>query len=271
MSPFMFSAASASEAARTLREIARPGELDRTGASAPVVLNDLRVAALSMRQVVDQLAFAHTDPGLPAQVREAALATADELHQAGTVLDDLTERLNAAELAAEKVTTIDTGPVRQWVPVANLHGDQAAEALHLLDTEGPEGAAVFLSQWDSGIDTDDQALDQRRTRAQLPLAAGDQAVTFDAYTIVANPEAGQIAMYRLADDLPSMAVIEAQDRLPTINTAPVEQQPVQPQTRRAARQQTESRHAHKPAPGRSWFDPPTTGGPSQGPNRGRSL
>jgi len=259
MSPFTIPAASASEAARTLHELARLGELDRTGNPAPVVIGDLRSAALSIRQIVDQLAFAHTAPGIPAAARADALATADELHHSGTILDDLLTHLDAAEQAADQVTTTaaDTGSAREWVSVASLHGDQATEALRLLEDEGPEGAVVFCSQWDSGIDTDDEAIETRRTRSSLPLAAGDQAVTVDAYTLVANPEAGHVAMYRLIDDLPSMAIIEAQDRLTTPTpSVPVEGEQVAPVSRRAAREQTQSRPPRTASGGRGSTRPP---------------
>lgn len=274
MPPLTVPAASASEAARTLRELARLGELDRTGNPAPVVIGDLRSAVLSMRQIVDQLAFAYASP---AAVRADALAIADELHHSGTILDDLLTHLDAAEQAADQVTTTaETGPAREWVSVASLHGDHAAEALDLLEEEGPEGAVVFCSQWDAGIDTDDEAIEARRTRPSLPLAAGDQAVTVDAYTLVTNPEARQVAMYRLIDDLPSMAIIEAQDRLtaprpetPTPTpSVPVEGEQAAPVSRRAAREQTQTRPPC-PASGGSWFDPPTTGGTSRG--QGRSI
>ena len=42
MSPLTVPAASASEAARTLHELAPLGELDRTGKPAPLVIGDLR-------------------------------------------------------------------------------------------------------------------------------------------------------------------------------------------------------------------------------------
>lgn len=275
MSSLTVPAASASEAARTLRELARLGELDRTGRAAPVVIGDLRSAVLSMRQIVDQLAFAHTSPAIPAAARADALATADELHHSGTILDDLITRLDAAEQAADQVTTTaETGPAREWVNVTSLHGDHATEALRLMEEEGPEGAVVFCSQWDTGIDTDDEAIEARRTRAHLPLAAGDQAVTVDAYTLVTNREAGQVAMYRLIDDLPSMAIIEAQDRLTTpipetpTPSVPVEGEQAAPSSRRAPREQAEPR-TRRTASGGSWFDPPTTGGASRG--QGRSL
>lgn len=275
MSPLTVPAASASEAARTLHELARLGELDRTGNPAPLVIGDLRSAVLSMRQIVDQLAFAHTSPAIPAAARADALATADELHHSGTILDDLLTRLDAAEQAADQVTiTAETGPAREWVSVASLHGDHAAEALELLEEEGPEGAVAFCSQWDAGIDTDDEAIEARRTRAHLPLAAGDQAVTVDAYTLVTNPEARQVAMYRLIDDLPSMAIIEAQDRLTTPTpatptpTASARDAQAAPGSRRAPREQAEPR-TRRTASSSSWFDPPTTGGASRGP--GRSL
>lgn len=101
-----YPAAYAAEAARNLRALAATGNLHATG---PLIA-ELRDAATAMRQVLDQLATARTLPGDP-----AATAAADELHQAGTALDETATRLTSATQTTEPAKTQDrfsgTSPV----------------------------------------------------------------------------------------------------------------------------------------------------------------
>lgn len=269
----------ASEAARNLRELAGAGPFATTDPGTGPLMMQLREAATAMRQVLDQLATDHAGLRHPGRLRVAARRTGDELHQAGNALEAAHTHLAGAMSAAEQMTSIPTVPTREWVPVADLHGADAAHALDLLDRDGPQATVVFLSQWDQGVDTDDRAIDQGTTQEQLPLEPGDKAVSFDAYTIVADPGRGHIAMYRLLDDLPSPDILDAQDRhmappppaIPTTSpataaAAAAEPAPPEPPTRRSQRQQAPARHAKPPAPRGSWFDPPATGG---GAVRGR--
>src|SRR5699024_5897373 len=69
--------------------------------------------------------------------------------------------------------------------------------------------------------------------------------------------AGHVAMYRRIDDLPSMAIIEAQDRLTTPTpSVPVEGEQVAPVSRRAAREQSQSRPPRTASGGRGSTRPP---------------
>lgn len=284
MPSYSYPAAFAFEAARNLRELATAGRLEATGAGAHSLITDLHEAARAMRQVLDQLAIAHSVPALSEAVRADALEAADELHQAGTAVDEASDRLSDAARAAKRVTSLDSAPPHEWVSVASLYGDDAAPALGVLEREGPEAAAVFLSQWDAGIETDDRAVAQHATSEHLLLSPGEQVVSFDAYTIVASPGRGSIAMYRLLDDVPSPGVLDAQDRYAITTPAPaattettaatettVAAEPVTPEppTRRSQRERQEARHVRRPEPDGSWFDPPTGGGAARG--RGLGL
>lgn len=69
-----------------------------------------------MRLVLDRLAAAHTIPGHP-----TALEAGDELHQAGTALDEARGRLVGAARAAVEMTRVDPagapaagGATRGW-------------------------------------------------------------------------------------------------------------------------------------------------------------
>lgn len=104
MPTFSYPATYAAEAARNLRALADAGQLTETGTHA--IIADLRDATAAMRLVLDRLATAHAIPGHPAALRAAALQTGDELHQAGTALDEARGRLAAAARAAEDMTRI---------------------------------------------------------------------------------------------------------------------------------------------------------------------
>ncbi|MBU8577599.1 hypothetical protein [Brevibacterium luteolum] len=273
-----YPAAHAAEAARHLRELAAAGAIAATDPSTGPLLVELRDAAGAMRQVLDQLAIDHASLAHPGRLRVAARRTGDELHQAGTALEETATHLTGAIDAATELTMMPTVPTREWVPVASVRGEDAARALALLDRDRQEAAAVFLSQWDSGADTDDRAVEQQATLEQLPLEPGDQAVTVDAYTIVADPARGHIAMYRLLDDLPSPALLDAQDAITIPAPAPVtapapsnEPVPGSRRARREARQGRQGRHQQRRSdPDGSWFAPPA-GGSNTSAGRGLGL
>ena len=279
MPTFYYPAAFATEAARNLRLLADDGELETRGPGTAAVLGDLRDAAAAMRQVIDRIATANALPGHPAAARAAGLQIGDELHQAGTALEASTTRLAGAVTAFEEAASAPTeGP--EWVQVVSLSGQDATEALDLLEEEGPHMTAVFLSGWDFGTETDDQAVEQHATREHLPLIAGEQAMTVDAYTIIANPGREQIAMYRALDGGPGPDILDAQDELAALLSATrAEKTPPEnahapeapglevsePPTRRSQRAARQSRPVQQE---RSWFDLPAAGA---GAGQGREL
>ncbi len=96
--------ADAAEASAALRGLAHATRAMPEPAATYPVLGDLLAGLRSLRQVLDQLAAAHVDNRVLARDdagdqtagATSALAAADELHQAGTLLDTVEWRLDAA-------------------------------------------------------------------------------------------------------------------------------------------------------------------------------
>jgi hypothetical protein len=94
----------AAEASQALRGLAHATRTFTDPSDTYPVLGDLLAGVRPLRQVLDQLAAAHIggrsrahdDAGNQTAGATAALAAADELHQAGTLLDAVHDRLDAA-------------------------------------------------------------------------------------------------------------------------------------------------------------------------------
>lgn len=94
----------AMEASAALRGLAHATRTFDNPAETYPVLGELLAGVRSLRQVLDQLATAHingrsrahNDAGSQPAGATAALAAADELHQAGTLLDAVHDRVDAA-------------------------------------------------------------------------------------------------------------------------------------------------------------------------------
>jgi len=104
----------AAEASAALRALAHATRTFEDPADTYAVLGDLLAGVRSLRQVLDQLAAAHItarsrarahdDAGAQAAGATAALAAADELHQAGTLLDTVHDRVDAAMSQSGRIT-----------------------------------------------------------------------------------------------------------------------------------------------------------------------
>jgi len=132
----------AAEASAALRGLAHATRAMSEPAATYPVIGDLLAAARSFRQVLDQLARAHIDnrvlayddAGDQAAGATSALAAADELHQAGTLLDAVEERLIMASQHSARIA---------WHPAVEREGIGAA---------GPErtvaqAGALTLTVW----------------------------------------------------------------------------------------------------------------------------
>lgn len=94
----------AAEASEAMRGLAHASRVFDDPADTYTVFGDLTATMRSLRQVLDQLAAthlahrdrAHHDDGDHLAGADSALAAADELHQAGTLLDQAHDHLNAA-------------------------------------------------------------------------------------------------------------------------------------------------------------------------------
>ena len=120
--------ADAAEASEALSGLAHASRVFDDPADTYTVFGDLVAGVRSLRQVLDQLADTHLnardrafdDNGNAAAGAASALAAADELHQAGTLLDQAYDRLDAAFSHSGRIA---------WHPEPAVGRDAARERL----------------------------------------------------------------------------------------------------------------------------------------------
>lgn len=172
------------------------------------VLGDLLAGARSLRQVLDQLATAHitgqhrafNDDGDPTAGAKDALAAADELHQAATLIDAAHDRLDAAMSAAGRIAWHDEpATTHRWVSVVFLQGEEADQVLDLIQRDGTTAGIEHLKQWDYGQGTTDAALANGYVYDTPPVGTFDRTVTEGEYTLSYEPALGHVSLYRAYD------------------------------------------------------------------------
>ncbi|WP_201791455.1 hypothetical protein [Aeromicrobium sp. PE09-221] len=133
--------ADAAEASEALRGLAHASRVFEDPADTYRVFGDLVAGVRSLRQVLDQLATTHLDArdrafdddGSAAAGAASALAAADELHQAGTLLDQAYGRLDAAfshsgRIAWHSEPVVDRDAQRERL-AARLDGDPTSRTV----------------------------------------------------------------------------------------------------------------------------------------------
>ena len=209
----------AAEAYEALRGLAHASRAFTDPADTYTVIGDLLGGVRSLRQVLDQLATTHTanraraydDAGSQAAGATAALSAADELHQAGTLLDQVEARLDAASqhsgrIAWHPAETSET-PVRRWISVALLDGAHADKVLDLIHAAGTDAAIEHLAGYDYGEDTVRDALANGYVYDNPPRGALDRMATKDVYTLTYSPFLGHVSLLREYDAVPDPAVL----------------------------------------------------------------
>jgi hypothetical protein len=135
--------ADAAETQAALRGLAHATRAFSDPADTYQVIGDLLAGVRSLRQVLDQLASAHIayrarahdDNGNQLAGANSALAAADELHQAATLLDTVDWRLDAASQHSGRIA---------WHPAAARRDAAAMDRLAArLGTPAASGADPF--------------------------------------------------------------------------------------------------------------------------------
>lgn len=204
----------AAEASEALRGLAHASRTFDNPADTYPVFGDLVASVRSLRQVLDQLANthlthrdrAHDDDGDHLAGSDSVFAAADELHHAGTLLDQAHDRLDAAfshsgRIAWHPETAISTEPLaedaqRRWVSVVFLQGEEADEVLNLIDRDGTDTAITHLAQWDFGEETTDAAMENGYVYDAPPTGALDRVATEGDYALTYNPAMGHVSLLR---------------------------------------------------------------------------
>src|SRR5690625_1549417 len=185
----------AAQASEALRGLAHATRTFQNPADTYAVIGDLLSGVRSLRQVLDQLATTHLthqhrafdDAGSHQVGAEDALAAADELHHAGSLLDAAIERLDAASQASGWIAWHPTGSgvesVRRYVSVVFLQGEEADHVLDLLDANGTDAAIDHLSDWDYGAETEQAALVNGYIYDTPPVGALDRTAEREEYVL----------------------------------------------------------------------------------------
>ena len=213
----------AMEASAALRGLAHATRAFDNPAETYPVLGELLAGVRSLQQVLDQLASthiqarsrAHTDAGSQSAGATAALAAADELHQAGTLLDAVHDRVDAAMSQSGRIAwhpapepldgtarTDDVVAGSRWISVVFLQGSEADDVLDLIDRDGAEAAIEHLAGYDSGEETTRAALENGYVYDALPAGALDRAASSDVYTLTYSPFLGHVSLLREYDAVP---------------------------------------------------------------------
>lgn len=204
--------ADAEEASQALRGLAHATRSFEDPGETYTTIGELLSGVRSLRQVLDQLSeahlhhreLAHDDEGNHLNGAHAALAAADELHQAGTLLDEAHVRLDRASQHSGRIawqpqakpSPVSQEAARRWVNVVFLDRGQADGVLDLIDEDGAQAGITHLSQWDTGQETTDAAMENGYVYDQPPAAEGDKLITEGDYTISYNQQMGHVALYR---------------------------------------------------------------------------
>lgn len=231
MPTFTDPARDANEAYEALRGLAHASRTFEDPSDTYAVIGELLGALRSLRQVLDQLAAAHLSRQhhVTDEAREysggatEALAAADELHQAGTLIDQADDRLSAAMTHSGRIVwNPQDRLVERWVGIAFLQGEDADRVLDLIDAKGVEAGIEHLSQWDYGTETTDAAMVNGDVHDSAPVYAGDRQAETGDYAMTYNPRAGHVSLYRRhmiraedAIDPPAESHVSARSSTPT--------------------------------------------------------
>lgn len=263
MPTFTNPAADAGDANEALRGLAHASRTFKDPSETYAVIGELLGGLRSLRQVLDQLAAAHLSRQhrVTDEAREysggavEALAAADELHQAGTLIDQADDRLSAAMTHSGRIVwNPQDRLVERWVGIVFLQGEEADKVLDLIDAHGVEAGIDHLSQWDYGAETTDTAMEGGDVHDSAPLYTGDRHAETGGYAMTYNPQARHVALYR-RHMIPSEDALDPPDQahVPARRSAP-------------ARETTARRSAVREG---GWFEYPGVAAVKQ--SRGLSL
>lgn len=173
------------------------------------VIGDLSLGMRSLRQVLDQIADVHErkaahafndDGNHDAGVRDA-LAAAEELRQAASLVDRAYDRLAEGFIAAGRIAwhpdpAVEEAAPSRWVNVVFLQGDEADRPLRILGELGHVDAVDYLAQWDCGDETTEAALENGYVYDEPGEGTNDQVAISGDYALVVNPHIGYVSLLR---------------------------------------------------------------------------
>ena len=207
MPTFQNPTADAAEASEALRGLAHATRTFENPADTYTVLGDLLAGVRSLRQVLDQLATAHStnqvraydDAGNQGVGASHAFTAAAELRQAAALLDGVHDQVDAAMGASGRIAwrpaPSDSVPARR-VGIVFLQGQDADEVLAIIDRDGTDAAIEHLAGFDMGEETTQAALINGYVYDTIPTGPLDHTTTAGVYTLTYNHDHGHVSLLR---------------------------------------------------------------------------
>jgi len=191
-------------------------------------------------------------PMFPDTIREATRGSRNVLH---TLQEQPITSVSPLREASPSKTLMDTGAgnEKRWINVVFLQGDDADQALQMLDREGTDALIEYLAGYDVGDDTVQAALANGYVYDEPPNGPLDRTATRDVYTLTYNHDFGYVSLLREYDAIPDPALLG-------IDTPPT----VEPGLETIS----EPQPAGKDRSGSSWFG---RSGRSRAPSQGLAL
>lgn len=223
MPTFYDPGADAGEASEALRGLAHATRTFENPQDLYGVLGDLLSGMRSLKQVLDQLSAAHVknrprafdDHGNHAIGSKDALAAADELHQAATLIDQAEERLDTAAGAASRVAwhevpASEAPAVARWINVVFMQRQEAGEVLDMIDADGALAGLNHLRYWDYGDETTSAAMENGYVYDAPPSGPLEHELRDGEYHLAYSHAFAHVALYRIhtvdtVDQLPDDA------------------------------------------------------------------
>ena len=234
MPKFYDPGADAGEASEALRGLAHATRTFKSPQELYGVLGDLLSGVRSLKQVLDQFATAHIknrprafdDHGDHSIGSKDALAAADELYQAATLIDQAEERLDTAAGAASRVAwhevpATEAPAVARWINVVYMQGQEADEVLDMIDADGALAGLNRLKCWDYGDETTSAAMGNGYVYDAPPSGPLEHGLRDGDYHLAYSHSFTHVALYRLhgidtldqlPDDARSLAAPSASNR-----------------------------------------------------------
>jgi hypothetical protein len=234
MPTFYDPGADATEASEALPGLAHATRTFENPQDLCGVLGDLLSSVRSLKQVLNQLASAHVenraqafdDHGDHTIGSKDALAAADELRQAATLIDQAEERLDAAAAAASRIawreaSASEAPAIARWVNVVFMQGQEAEEVLEIIDADGALAGLHHLKYWDYGDETTSAAMENGYVYDAPPSGPLEHELRDGDYHLAYSHALAHVALYRintvdsldqLPDDARSLAAPAASSR-----------------------------------------------------------
>lgn len=224
--------ADAGEASEALRGLAHATRTFEYPQDLYGVIGDLLSGVRSLKQVLDQLAIAHVenrpraldDHGDHTIGSKDALAAADELHQAATLIDQAEERLNAAAGAASRIawheaSASEAPTIARWINVVFMQGQEAEEVREMIDADGALAGLHHLKYWDYGDETTSAAMENGYVYDAPPSGPLEHELHDGDYHLAYSHAFAHVPLYRIH-------AVDTVDQLPDdVRSAPAPSAP----------------------------------------------